>query len=162
MLAGLAPAWRVVALATGSQSSLLEAQARQFRPAAVALGDETSLDLPAGTRRVRGADALVELATRDDVDLVVVATGGVVSLRPVLAALRAGKVVATANKETLVAGRPPRDGRGPCPRRGACRSRPARTRSPARSAGSARSIRSTPRSGSASSAKRCRESPGSS
>jgi 1-deoxy-D-xylulose-5-phosphate reductoisomerase len=49
-------------------------------------------------------DGLVELATRDDVDLVVIATGGVVSLRPVLAALRAGKVVATANKETLVAG----------------------------------------------------------
>ncbi len=44
------------------------------------------------------------LATSDDVDLVIVATGGVVSLRPVLAALRAGKVVATANKETLVAG----------------------------------------------------------
>ncbi len=44
------------------------------------------------------------MATRDDVDLVIVATGGVVSLRPVLAALRAGKVVATANKETLVAG----------------------------------------------------------
>src|SRR5918993_661543 len=62
------------------------------------------LELPAGTSRVRGADALVELATRDDVDLVIVGTGGVVSLRPVLAALRAGKVVATANKETLVAG----------------------------------------------------------
>jgi 1-deoxy-D-xylulose-5-phosphate reductoisomerase len=104
VLSGLAPAWRVVALATGSQSALLEAQARQFRPAAVALGGEASLDLPAGTLRARGADALVELATRDDVDLVVVATGGIVSLRPVLAALRAGKVVATANKETLVAG----------------------------------------------------------
>jgi 1-deoxy-D-xylulose-5-phosphate reductoisomerase len=51
-----------------------------------------------------GDAALVELATRDDVDLVVVGTGGVVSLRPVLAALDAGKVVATANKETLVAG----------------------------------------------------------
>jgi 1-deoxy-D-xylulose-5-phosphate reductoisomerase len=104
VLAGLAPAWRVVALATGSQAALLESQARQFRPAAVALGDETPVDLPAGTLRVHGTDALVELATRDDVDLVVVATGGIVSLRPVLAALRAGKVVATANKETLVAG----------------------------------------------------------
>ena len=104
VLAGLAPAWRVVALATGSQGALLESQARQLRPAAVALGDETPLDLPAGTLRVRGVDALVELATRDDVDLVVVATGGIVSLRPVLAALGAGKVVATANKETLVAG----------------------------------------------------------
>jgi 1-deoxy-D-xylulose-5-phosphate reductoisomerase len=51
-----------------------------------------------------GPDALIELATRDDVDLVIVGTGGVVSLRPVLAALAAGKVVATANKETLVAG----------------------------------------------------------
>jgi 1-deoxy-D-xylulose-5-phosphate reductoisomerase len=104
VLAGLAPAWRVVALATGSQAALLEAQALQFRPVVVALGDETPLDLPAGTLRVHGTDALVELATRDDVDLVVVATGGIVSLRPVLAALRAGKVVATANKETLVAG----------------------------------------------------------
>jgi 1-deoxy-D-xylulose-5-phosphate reductoisomerase len=46
----------------------------------------------------------VALATRDDVDLVIVGTGGVVSLRPTLAALQRGKVVATANKETLVAG----------------------------------------------------------
>ena len=54
---------------------------------------------------VTSSDAtLIEFATRDDVDLVVVATGGIVSLRPVLAALAAGKVVATANKETLVAG----------------------------------------------------------
>jgi len=104
VLAGLAPDWRVVALATRSQAALLEAQAREHRPAAVALEDAGPLDLPAGTTRVRGPDALVDLATRDDVDLVVVATGGIVSLRPVLAALRAGKVVATANKETLVAG----------------------------------------------------------
>jgi 1-deoxy-D-xylulose-5-phosphate reductoisomerase len=82
--------FRVVALATGSNRALLEEQARQVRPleAAVAPSDA----------------ALVEMATRDDVDLVVVATGGVVSLRPILAALRAGKAVATANKETLVAG----------------------------------------------------------
>jgi 1-deoxy-D-xylulose-5-phosphate reductoisomerase len=82
--------FRVVALATGSNRALLEEQARQVRPleAAVAPSDA----------------ALVEMATRDDVDFVVVATGGVVSLRPILAALRAGKAVATANKETLVAG----------------------------------------------------------
>ncbi len=67
-------------------------------------GDGAALDLPSGTTRVGGADALEALATRDDVDLVIVGTGGVVSLRPVLAALRAGKIVATANKETLVAG----------------------------------------------------------
>jgi len=97
--------FRVVALATGSNRAELEAQAARLRPAAVALADESgSLDLPAGTVRVRGDDALLELATRDDVDLVIVGTGGVVSLRPTLAALAAGKVVATANKETLVAG----------------------------------------------------------
>ncbi len=104
VLSGLAPDWRVVALATGSQAALLEAQAREHRPAVVALASSARLELPAGTRRADGPDALVELATRDDVDLVIVATGGVVSLRPVLAALGAGKVVATANKETLVAG----------------------------------------------------------
>ncbi len=100
-------AFRVVALATGSNAGLLAEQAARLRPAAVALGDGArlaGLDLPAGTERVGGADALERLATRDDVDLVVVGTGGVVSLRPVLAALRAGKIVATANKETLVAG----------------------------------------------------------
>jgi 1-deoxy-D-xylulose-5-phosphate reductoisomerase len=83
-------AFRVVGLATGSDRDALDEQAARLRPdvAIVAPSDE----------------ALVELATRDDVDLVVVGTSGVVSLRPVLAALRSGKVVATANKETLVAG----------------------------------------------------------
>jgi 1-deoxy-D-xylulose-5-phosphate reductoisomerase len=95
----------VVALATGRNVAELEAQARRLRPAVVALADgDAALDLPAATRRVTGDDALVALATRDDVDLVIVGTGGVVSLRPTLAALAAGKVVATANKETLVAG----------------------------------------------------------
>src|SRR5690349_1323590 len=97
--------FRVAAIATGSNAAELEAQARRLHPEVVALADgAAALDLPSGTRRVTGDDALLELATRDDVDLVVVGTGGVVSLGPVLAALRAGKVVATANKETLVAG----------------------------------------------------------
>ena len=97
----------VVALATGANGPLLAEQAARLRPRVVALADEmtiTALELLAGIERDGGPDALVRLATRDDVDLVVVATGGVVSLRPVLAALEAGKVVATANKETLVAG----------------------------------------------------------
>jgi 1-deoxy-D-xylulose-5-phosphate reductoisomerase len=97
----------VVALATGANGPLLAEQAARLRPRVVALADEmtiTALELPPGIERDGGPDALVRLATRDDVDLVVVATGGVVSLRPVLAALEAGKVVATANKETLVAG----------------------------------------------------------
>ncbi len=107
VLAGLPDAFDVVALATGSNGAVLAEQAARLKPRTVALGDAAglaALDLPAGTERLAGPDALEALATRDDVDLVVVATGGVVSLRPVLAALRAGKVVATANKETLVAG----------------------------------------------------------
>ncbi|MFI5258026.1 MAG: 1-deoxy-D-xylulose-5-phosphate reductoisomerase [Candidatus Limnocylindrales bacterium] len=99
--------FRVVALATGSQAQMLEEQARLLRPAAVFLADARGaerLDLPEGTAVVGGPDALQELATGHDVDLVVVATGGLVALRSVLAALESGKVVATANKETLVAG----------------------------------------------------------
>ena len=97
----------VVALATGSQSQILEEQARLLNPAVVSLADARAasrLELPAGTELLGGPDALEQIATRSDVDLVVVATGGLVALRSVLAALEAGKVVATANKETLVAG----------------------------------------------------------
>ena len=96
---------RLVALATGSQATILEEQARELRPLAVALADENArLDLPSGTEQVGGSDALQALATRPDVDMVVVATGGLVALRSVMAALLTGKIVATANKETLVAG----------------------------------------------------------
>jgi 1-deoxy-D-xylulose-5-phosphate reductoisomerase len=107
VLAAHPEAFRVVALAAGTNGPLLAEQAARLRPAVVALADEmtvTALELPANTARESGPDALVGLATREDIDLVVVATGGVVSLRPVLAALEAGKTVATANKETLVAG----------------------------------------------------------
>ena len=97
----------VVALAARSFGDVLDSQIRRLQPAIVAIaesGSGAAGDLPTGTRRVDGPDGLIELATRDDVDLVVVGTGGIVSLRPVLAALKRGKVVATANKETLVAG----------------------------------------------------------
>lgn len=108
VLAGLGSAVHVVALATGSQAGLLEEQARRLRPIVVALPGDPSrargLDLPPGTTSEAGPDSLERLVTRPEVDLVLVATGGIVSLTPVLAALRAGKIVATANKETLVAG----------------------------------------------------------
>jgi 1-deoxy-D-xylulose-5-phosphate reductoisomerase len=85
-------AFEVVALAAGSNEGLLEEQSARFRPKERVLASRD------------GDDALERIATRDDIDLLVVGTGGVVSLRPILAALRAGKPVATANKETLVAG----------------------------------------------------------
>jgi 1-deoxy-D-xylulose-5-phosphate reductoisomerase len=104
VLEELSDRFRIVALAAGHNGDLLVEQAQRVRPDAVALEAEDPVDLPGGTRRVGGPAALEELATRPDVDIVVVGTGGIVSLRPVLAALVAGKVVATANKETLVAG----------------------------------------------------------
>jgi 1-deoxy-D-xylulose-5-phosphate reductoisomerase len=90
VLAAHTDTFRVVALAAGTNGDLLTMQAERLGTRITALGASD--------------DALAELTTRDDVDLVVIGTGGVVSLRSVLAALRAGKVVATANKETLVAG----------------------------------------------------------
>jgi 1-deoxy-D-xylulose-5-phosphate reductoisomerase len=107
VIARLPERFRVVALAAERQASLLEEQARRLRPEIVALGDRKlafALELPGRIAVTHGPDALTALATRPDVDLVVVGTSGIVSLRPVIAALEAGKVVATANKETLVAG----------------------------------------------------------
>jgi 1-deoxy-D-xylulose-5-phosphate reductoisomerase len=107
VLSQMPEAFRVVALATGSQGAVLEEQAGRLLPEIVALADSvdaTRLDLPRGVARASGADALEEIVSRPDVDLVLIATGGLVALRSVLAALKAGKIVATANKETLVAG----------------------------------------------------------
>ena len=101
--------FEVVALAAGGNTALLAEQARRHRPVVVATAADAELDalrgdVPTGTTVLAGEAALVEIACRADVDLLVVATGGIVSLRPVVAALEAGTVVATANKETLVAG----------------------------------------------------------
>jgi len=99
--------FRVIALAAGSDHQTLSRQAAQTTPRAIAMADPEAarrVELPVGAVLERGDDALSRLAVRDDVDMVIVATGGIVSLVPVLAALDAGKIVATANKETLVAG----------------------------------------------------------
>ncbi len=90
VLAAHPDVFEVVALAAGSNAALLAEQGRRFGVGVTVLGAD--------------GEALAGIAAGDGVDLVVVATGGIVSLRPVLAALAAGKVVATANKETLVAG----------------------------------------------------------
>ena len=107
VLAAMPEMFRVIALAAGRNTAILAEQAGRLKPSVVVTAgdaDVAGLDLPRGTDLQRGDDALEALATRDDVDLVVVGTGGIVSLRPVVAALSAGKIVATANKETLVAG----------------------------------------------------------
>jgi 1-deoxy-D-xylulose-5-phosphate reductoisomerase len=98
--------FRLVALAGHRNTDFLAEQARRFEPAVVALTGPAGgpqPELPRGTSLLTGPESLDELAVRDDIDLVLVGTSGIASLRPVLAALRAGKIVATANKETLVA-----------------------------------------------------------
>jgi len=91
-----------------SVDRLLE-QARRFRPAWMVVVDETaaaglsSADLPPGTRLAVGARCLDELLAAPEVDRVVSAIVGAAGLRSTWAALDAGKTVALANKETLVA-----------------------------------------------------------
>lgn len=80
----------VVALAAGSNAALLEEQAREFEP---------KLTSCAGAPH---AMPLEEIASHPDVDLVLVATSGKAGLLPTLAAIRAGRIVALANKEVLV------------------------------------------------------------
>ncbi|PKL93730.1 MAG: 1-deoxy-D-xylulose-5-phosphate reductoisomerase, partial [Gemmatimonadetes bacterium HGW-Gemmatimonadetes-1] len=89
--------FRVAALVAGSNAAALDLQAAEWRPAftAVVNGDGRHA-------HARGHDVLVEAATRDDVDIVVNAVVGAAGLDATLAALRAGKRVALANKETLV------------------------------------------------------------
>jgi len=91
---------RVFGLAAHSNAELLKRQIEQIGPA---LGCLVSyrLGVP-GTEMLTGEQGLIDLATHPDVDLVVVGTTGRAGLAPTLAALRAGKLVALANKETLV------------------------------------------------------------
>ena len=97
--------FEVVALAAGGNAALLAAQAREFAPAA--LYARPGRDADALRAEGRAAwEPLEAMATRDDVDLVLVATSGLAALPATIAALRAGKPVAIANKETLVVGGP--------------------------------------------------------
>jgi 1-deoxy-D-xylulose-5-phosphate reductoisomerase len=95
--------FRVVALAGGSNHTLLEDQAREFRPAMLScVASERHMELKAAAGpRARWA-TMEEMAAHPEAELVVVATAGAAGLAPTLAALEAGKAVALANKEVLV------------------------------------------------------------
>ncbi len=99
---------RVAVLTAGRQWQLLVAQALEFRPAAVVIGDEFYQEVRAalagqpGTQVLAGDAALLEVVQRLDVDVVLTALVGYAGLPPTVAAIRAGKDIALANKETLV------------------------------------------------------------
>jgi 1-deoxy-D-xylulose-5-phosphate reductoisomerase len=91
--------FRVVALTAHSNAELLREQVREFRPDYVGLVN--CAEAQAETWK-RGTECLVEAATRGDADIVLNAIVGAAGLDATIAALRAGKRVALANKETLV------------------------------------------------------------
>lgn len=101
---------QVVALSVNSSTEALVAAAREFDVAAVAVADESHAgdpvlaELPAGCSCAAGAQAVCDLAVRDDVDCVLVAIVGAAGLEASHAALTANKRLALANKESLVVG----------------------------------------------------------
>ena len=95
--------FRIVALAAGSNAELLASQVDEFRPALAVLGAGLP-DVPAGVAAGTGPEAVAEAAAHPDADLVLNALVGSAGLLPTLAALDAGKTLALANKESLIAG----------------------------------------------------------
>lgn len=104
--------YRVVALSAGKNIDLLLKQVETFHPKIVAVaGEQGAENLSArlqglDVQVVCGIDGLIQCATHQDSQMVVAAIVGAAGLVPTLAAIKAGKDVALANKETLVAAGP--------------------------------------------------------
>ena len=104
--------FEVELLTAGSNAALLVAEAREFNPAAVVICNESRYDEVAEALRdtdgkvFTGTQSMCDLVAAEAVDIVVAAMVGFSGLRPTVAALKAGKAVALANKETLVAAGP--------------------------------------------------------
>lgn len=102
--------YRVVGLAAARNITLLEEQIREFTPSIVAVYDEEAAETlrekisDLSISVLSGMDGLCKLAALPEADMVLNSVVGMVGLRPTLAAVEAGKDVALANKETLVAG----------------------------------------------------------
>ena len=100
--------YEAYALTANSQVELLAEQARKFMPAAVVIANESKYlqlkemlaDLP--IQVYAGADALCEIVEAKPIDVVLASMVGYAGLRPTMNAIRAGKAIALANKETLV------------------------------------------------------------
>ncbi|HEU4798442.1 MAG TPA: 1-deoxy-D-xylulose-5-phosphate reductoisomerase, partial [bacterium] len=105
----LADEIEVVGLGVRRDADALLRQTARYRPRAVAVVDQQAgatvrAGVPRGVEVFAGDDALARLASEGEADIVLVAVVGVAGLLPTLQALRAGRDVALANKETLVAG----------------------------------------------------------
>ncbi|MDY3341715.1 MAG: 1-deoxy-D-xylulose-5-phosphate reductoisomerase [Lachnospiraceae bacterium] len=99
---------KIAALASGRNVKLLERQIREFSPRVVAVWEEeaarelktaiSDLDV----KIVTGMDGLIEISTLPEVEVLVTAIVGMIGIRPTVEAIKAGKDIALANKETLV------------------------------------------------------------
>lgn len=97
----------VVALSAGSNVEILEAQIRKFKPKYAVCADEDSNSklkkiISGNTEILSPKDGIEGIASLGEVDLVLIAISGFNALHPLLAAIRAGKEIALANKEALV------------------------------------------------------------
>ena len=98
----------VTGLAAGTNVDLLEKQIREFQPKLVAMWtEEKAKELKSRIRDldvkvVSGMDGLLEIATMEESEILVTAIVGMIGIRPTIAAIKAGKDIALANKETLV------------------------------------------------------------
>jgi len=100
--------YEAYALTANNKVDLLIEQARQFRPEAVVIANpdkylqlkEVLSDLP--IKVYAGADALAQIVESGPIDIVLTAMVGYAGLRPTMNAIKAGKVIALANKETMV------------------------------------------------------------
>lgn len=98
----------VTALAAGNNITLLEQQIREFHPALAAVWEENRAKelrekiKDCNTKVVFGMEGLLEIAVQPEAEILVTAIVGMLGIRPTIAAMRAGKDIALANKETLV------------------------------------------------------------
>ena len=97
--------FRIVAMAANTGGEVFVRQAAEVCPAFAALRQEgEAVPVPAGTRFARGESAFEEACSYADADVVLVAVTGFAGLKAALLAIAAGKDIALANKESLVAG----------------------------------------------------------
>ncbi|XP_058749376.1 1-deoxy-D-xylulose 5-phosphate reductoisomerase, chloroplastic [Vicia villosa] len=106
--------FRVVALAAGSNITLLVDQVKRFKPQLVAVRNESLIaeleealkDVEQKPEIIPGEQGIIEVARHPDAVTVVTGIVGCAGLKPTVAAIEAGKDIALANKETLIAGGP--------------------------------------------------------
>jgi len=99
--------FRVSAISSNENISLLAEQAEEFNPSVVAIGNEAFYPdlknkISGDSKIASGAESLEEIASDDSADIIFMAISGTSALKPLIAALRKGKTVALASKEPVV------------------------------------------------------------